>query len=321
MDFATLPPEINSRLMYSGPGPGSMIQAAAAWETLAARLRTAAADYRAVIAQLAAGGEGPAPAALTEAAACYVDWLDAVAARSEHTVTQLKAAAGAHQTAFAATVPPPEVAGNRTRRLSLVSANCLAQRSTEIADVDAEYDTMWCHNADAMYAYAEAASGAVTMAPFPAPPGNPVVKKRNWALQSAPDVISAGCDVMSVIPGALTRLLSSPLTTIDASLSSVTSSLSKLNSVTAPSDFAIGHLNSMNKTAALQSLFPKPATTNGVNAGFGRAAPVGPLSVPHTWAAAAPMMERSQADRAGEPVRLVAVSEPPGSHPADKYGG
>jgi len=318
MDFAALPPETNSGLMYSGPGAGSMMRAAAAWETLAARLFTAAADYRAVTAQLGAGGERPA---LTEAATRYADWLDAVAARSEHAATQLKAAARAHQSAFTATVPPAAIVGNRTQRMSLVSTNCLGHNSAAIANVDAEYDAMWAQNADAMRAYAESAAGAVTMAPFPAPPGNPAAKKPNWTLQSAPDVISAGCEVMSVIPEALRRLSSSPLTTLEASLSAVTPTLSKLNSVTAPSDFAIGYLNSMNKTAALHSLFPKPAATNGFSAGVGRGTPIGGLSVPRTWTAAAPVMERPRWDPVGEPIHLVAVTELPGSRAADKYGG
>ncbi|OMC30571.1 PPE family protein [Mycobacterium colombiense] len=308
MNFATLPPEISSGLMYSGPGAGSMMRAAAAWEALAVRLFRAAADYRAVTARLA-DGDG---AALSRAAARYVDWLDAVAARSEHAATQLTAAAGAHQSAFTATAPPSEVAGNRTQRMSLVSTNCLGQRSAAIADVDADYDAMWARNADAMHAYAEAAAAAVTMTPFPAPPGKPAVTKRNWALQSAPDVISAGHELMSVIPDTLKRLSSSPLSTLEASLAAVTPSLSKLNSVTAPSDFAIGHLNSMNKTAALRSLLPKPAVPNGVNAGLGRGMPVGVLSVPRAWAAAAPMMERLREDRVGEPIHLVAISEHPG---------
>jgi PPE-repeat protein len=94
MDFATLPPEINSGLMYSGPGAGSMVAAAAAWDKLAAWLCTAAADYRAVTAKLAAHGEGPACSALREAAALYVDWLDANAARSQRAAAQLSAAPG-----------------------------------------------------------------------------------------------------------------------------------------------------------------------------------------------------------------------------------
>jgi hypothetical protein len=45
------------------------------------------------------------------------------------------------------------------------------------------------------------------------------------------------------------------------------------------------------------------------------------MSVPRTWAAAAPTVERLHCDRVGEPIHLVTVREPPGSHAADKYGG
>jgi len=34
MDFAILPPEINSGRMYAGPGSGPMLAAAAAWDGL-----------------------------------------------------------------------------------------------------------------------------------------------------------------------------------------------------------------------------------------------------------------------------------------------
>lgn len=306
MDFATLPPEINSGLMYSGPGAASMVQAAAAWDKLAAWLCTAAADYRSVTAKLAAHWEGPAPSALDEAAAHYIDWLDANAARSQHAAAQLSAAAGAHEAAFAATVPPPAIARNRTRRMSLVSANWLGQHSAAIADVDTEYDAMWAQNTDAMYAYASAAAGAVTMTPFTPPPANPGAAVDSWPLKAASEIVSTARLVMSAIPGALKHLSSVSQTTFEASLASVTPSLSKLNSLTAPSDFAIGHLNSMNKAAALRTLFPKPAVVNGVSARLRRGAPLGVLSVPRTWATVASDAHAPGADRAG--IRPVSTS-------------
>jgi PPE-repeat protein len=55
MDFETLPPEINSGRMYCGPGSGSIMVAATAWDQLAARLYDTAAYWRAVTSKLAQG--------------------------------------------------------------------------------------------------------------------------------------------------------------------------------------------------------------------------------------------------------------------------
>ena len=40
MDFAMLPPEVNSGRMYAGPGSGPMLAAATAWDGLAAELQS-----------------------------------------------------------------------------------------------------------------------------------------------------------------------------------------------------------------------------------------------------------------------------------------
>src|ERR1700730_13442227 len=76
MDFAFLPPEINSGRMYDGPGSGSMLAAAAAWDGLAAELHSTATSYGSVISELSAGPWlGAASAAMTAAAAPYVTWM------------------------------------------------------------------------------------------------------------------------------------------------------------------------------------------------------------------------------------------------------
>jgi PPE-repeat protein len=225
---------------------------------------------------------------MTESAARYINWLDAAAARSEHAATQLAAAAGAHRSALAAMVPPPVITTNRAQRGSLAMENCLGQTSPAIADLDAEYEQMWVQDADAMNAYADASADAATVTPFTSPPGDQGGAAGTWALRSAPDVVSAGSQVMSTIPAALQALSRSPLISFDASLSSVTPPLSRLSSLSAPSDSAIKHLNALNKEAALRWLFTKPARAGGATRtlGFGRGTPVGELSVPPAWATA-----------------------------------
>ncbi|MGH3553089.1 MAG: PPE family protein, partial [Mycobacterium sp.] len=114
MDFGALPPEINSGRMYSGPGSGPMLAAAAAWDGLAAELGFAAAGYGSVISELtSAPWVGPASASMVAAAAPYVNWLSATAAQAEQTASQARAAVAAYEAAFAMTVPPPVIAANR----------------------------------------------------------------------------------------------------------------------------------------------------------------------------------------------------------------
>ena len=52
LDFAMLPPEVNSARMYSGEGSGPMLTAASAWNALAAELHSTALSYGRVLAAL-----------------------------------------------------------------------------------------------------------------------------------------------------------------------------------------------------------------------------------------------------------------------------
>src|SRR5258705_11756885 len=108
MDFAMLPPEVNSGRMYAGPGSGPMLAAATAWDGLAAELQSAAASYASVISGLTAGPWlGPASASMAAAAPPQFAWLGTTAAQAEQTATHAKAAVAPHEGAFAATGPPP----------------------------------------------------------------------------------------------------------------------------------------------------------------------------------------------------------------------
>src|ERR1700751_507542 len=84
-DFAALPPDINSARMYSGPGSGPMLAAAAAWNTMAAEMRSAAADYDSVVTQLtSAGWHGPSSESMLAAAEPYLAWLNTTATEAQY---------------------------------------------------------------------------------------------------------------------------------------------------------------------------------------------------------------------------------------------
>jgi PPE-repeat protein len=171
MDFALLPPEVNSGRMYVGPGSGPMLVAAAAWDGLATELHTAAASYGSVISELTAGPWlGAASAAMTTAAAPYVAWMRSTAIQAEQTAMHAKAAAAAYEVTFAAMVPPPMIAANRALLQALVATNLFGQNTPAIAATETVYAEMWAQDATAMYGYAGASASATTLTPFtPAP--------------------------------------------------------------------------------------------------------------------------------------------------------
>nr|WP_165796332.1 PPE family protein [Mycobacterium ahvazicum] len=299
MDFATLPPEINSGLLHSGPGSRSMTDAATAWSVLADRLYNAAAQYNSSTAE---------PVMTTHA-----QWLNDVAAQAEQTAARATSAANAYELALAATVAPAAVQANRMLWTWLAETNCLGQASAAIADAESDYDQMWAQDVDAMHTYAQACADAAAVTPFASPPLAGVDPDQDSRTPHAPVVISAGRQVISAIPDALDALATSsgkPSTVFDTFLSPVTASLSNLGSLCAPSDFAINHLNSRNKNAALQRaatlLSGLPIRARAAD--FGRAASVGMLTVPQGWLAQTPPPQR---EWGYEPMHLVNNGEPP----------
>ena len=171
MDFAFLPPEINSGRMYTGPGAGPMLAAAAAWDDLATELSSTAASYASTVSSLTGGTwQGPSSESMATAAATYVEWMNTTAAQAEVTSTQAKAAVAAYEAAFAATVPPPVIEANRALLMMLIATNILGQNTPAIAATEAHYMEMWAQDAGAMYGYAGSAGSASVLTPFTEPP-------------------------------------------------------------------------------------------------------------------------------------------------------
>ncbi|MBV8789494.1 MAG: PPE domain-containing protein [Mycobacterium sp.] len=173
MDFAALPPEVNSGRIYVGPGSGPMLAAAAAWDQLAASLHAAASAYQSEITSLTGGPwVGPAAESMSAAAAPYVAWMRTTAGLAEQAANQAKVAAAAYETAFAATVPPPVIAANRSLLATLVATNIFGQNTPAIATTETQYAEMWAQDAAAMYGYAGSAASATTLTPFTPPQPN-----------------------------------------------------------------------------------------------------------------------------------------------------
>lgn len=170
MDFAALPPEINSTRMYSGAGAGPILAAAASWDALAAELQTASLGYESVIAELNTEWSGPSAALMAGAAEPYAQWMRTTAAQAEHTALQAKSAAAAYDAAFTMTVPPAVVTANRTQLTTLLATNFLGQNTAAIAAAEAQYGEMWAQDTAAMYSYAGSAAAATRLSPFTEPP-------------------------------------------------------------------------------------------------------------------------------------------------------
>jgi PPE-repeat protein len=171
MFFAAFPPEINSGRIYAGPGSGPLVTAAIAWDGLATELQSTAASYSSVISTLTSGPWlGPTALSLAAAVSPYLTWMHETAEQAAETANQAVAAASAYETAFAAHVPPAEIAANRSQLASLLATNIVGQNNAAIAATEVEYAEMWVQDAVAMDTYAGSSAAASKLTPFtPAP--------------------------------------------------------------------------------------------------------------------------------------------------------
>ena len=173
MDFWA-PPEITSARIHSGPGPGSLFTAAAAWRQLAIELGQTAAGYASTVAGIS--WQGPSATAMTLSTLPYVAWLNTTAAQA----AQMSMAATTMASSFAATrtavVHPSVVTANRTLLAQLIATNFAGINFPAIAATEAEYMQMWADNTTAMLAYHATSLQTMALQPFKPPPTttNPV---------------------------------------------------------------------------------------------------------------------------------------------------
>ncbi|OBG27112.1 PPE family protein [Mycobacterium sp. E3198] len=204
MDFGTLPPEISSALIHSGPGAGSLIEAAAAWERLGTELEESLPNYSSVLSTMTETWQGPSSAAMTQAVDPYLGWLRTTAQQCDQVGSSMQAVAAAFELACRTVVFPVQVATNRTRLAQLIATNWLGTNSVAIAETDAQYEAMWVNNSAAMYRYAATAAQATRLPQFSSPPAiaNPA---------AAATTAVAAAPAQSAIGDFLTSVLSTPL--------------------------------------------------------------------------------------------------------------
>ncbi|MEO8814915.1 MAG: PPE family protein [Mycobacterium sp.] len=289
MDFAALPPEINSSRIYSGPGTGPILAAAAAWDQLANDMNSSAAAYRSVVAGLTTDGwQGPSAMMVSNAVAPYVAWMHSTAAQAEQTAVQAKTAAAAYQTAFTMTVPPVLVAANRTQLMSLIVGNFFGQNSPAIAATEADYDRMWAQDAGAMYSYNASATAASTLPPFTNPP--PTTSQAAAAAPSAPTPVAPAT------PFTLTDVFNDTVSSTSGAASVSSSSFGSASIATTNHAIGINALRDEHQgigpflVGSAGSSAPAVPVTVGrpaVSALMGRASIAGTLSVPQSWSATA----------------------------------
>ena len=202
MEFTTLPPEVISALIHSGPGAESLANAAAAWQQLSANLEDAADNYASSLSSMDESWYGPSSAAMFQSVTPYVTWLRTTAQQAQQTAAAARSAAAAFSSVQASVVPTATVAANRTRLVQLLATNVFGRNLPAIAQTESEYQTMWANNAAAMTRYQAASSQASTLPQLTSPTSttNPSALKTQASSATPAATTSSGATVAAASP-------------------------------------------------------------------------------------------------------------------------
>ncbi|MEV6072976.1 PPE domain-containing protein [Nocardia sp. NPDC052001] len=188
VDFAALPPEVNSARLFAGPGPEEMLKTAAAYAAIAEGFHTAAAASDGSMGQMEVIWKGPSADTAQGAFRNHANWLRTEGDAAAATSAIAAGVAAANATALATM---PTVAEIETIQAAIVAASALSSSSlgvgaVTVAALEGLYMAEWARAVVVMTTYAGATNALMAQLPPPsqappivsggppgAPPGGP----------------------------------------------------------------------------------------------------------------------------------------------------